>query len=97
MQQFKFIVSVFLCASFLSANAQQPTKLNAVEIYHQLEKINFLGSVLYIAAHPDDENTRLISYLSNEKHARTGYLSLTRGDGGQNLIGPELRELLGVM
>jgi len=97
MQQFKFIVSVFLCASFLSANAQQPTKLNAVEIYHQLEKINFLGSVLYIAAHPDDENTRLISYLSNEKHARTGYLSLTRGDGGQNLIGPELRELLGVI
>ena len=51
----------------------------------------------YVAAHPDDENTRLISYLSNEKNARTGYLSLTRGDGGQNLIGPELRELLGVI
>ena len=53
--------------------------------------------MLYIAAHPDDENTRLISYLSNEKLARTGYLSLTRGDGGQNLIGPELREQLGVI
>ena len=77
--------------------AQQPQKPNAVEIYHQLEKLNFLGSVLYVAAHPDDENTRLISYLSNEKNARTGYLSLTRGDGGQNLIGPELRELLGVI
>lgn len=77
--------------------AQKPQKPNAVELYHQIEKLNFLGSVLYVAAHPDDENTRLISYLSNEKNARTGYLSLTRGDGGQNLIGPELRELLGVI
>ena len=77
--------------------AQQPLKPNSVEIYHQIEKLNFLGSVLYIAAHPDDENTRLISYLSNKKNARTGYLSLTRGDGGQNLIGSELRELLGVI
>ncbi|WP_295337996.1 PIG-L family deacetylase [Flavobacterium sp.] len=77
--------------------AQQPTKPNSVEIYHQIQKLNFLGSVLYIAAHPDDENTRLISYLANDKKARTAYLSLTRGDGGQNLIGPELRELLGVI
>ena len=77
--------------------AQKPQKPSAVELYHQIEKLNFLGSVLYVAAHPDDENTRLISYLSNEKNARTGYLSLTRGDGGQNLIGPELRELLGVI
>lgn len=77
--------------------AQQPTKPNASEIYNQIQKLNFLGSVLYIAAHPDDENTRLITYLANEKKARTGYLSLTRGDGGQNLIGPELRELLGVI
>jgi len=76
---------------------QRPQKPNAVELYHQIEKLNFLGSVLYVAAHPDDENTRLISYLSNEKKARTGYLSLTRGDGGQNLIGSELRELLGVI
>ncbi len=77
--------------------AQQPSKPNAVEIYNQIQKLNFLGSVLYIAAHPDDENTRLISYLSNDKKARTGYLSLTRGDGGQNLIGPELREVLGLI
>ncbi|WP_310557468.1 PIG-L family deacetylase [Flavobacterium sp.] len=77
--------------------AQQPEKLNAVEIYNQIQKLNFLGSVLFIAAHPDDENTRLISYLSNEKKAQTTYLSLTRGDGGQNLIGTELRELLGVI
>ena len=77
--------------------AQQPQKPNSVEIYNQIQKLNFLGSVLYIAAHPDDENTRLISYLSNEIKARTAYLSLTRGDGGQNLIGPQLRELLGVI
>lgn len=77
--------------------SQKPEKPSSVAIYHQIEKLNFLGSVLYIAAHPDDENTKLISYLSNKTHARTGYLSLTRGDGGQNLIGPELRELLGVI
>ncbi|WP_395066887.1 PIG-L family deacetylase [Flavobacterium sp.] len=95
MKHFK-ITLVFLFI-FQITNAQQPIKPNAVEIYHKIEKLNFLGSVLYIAAHPDDENTKLISYLSNEKNARTGYLSLTRGDGGQNLIGPELRELLGVI
>lgn len=90
-----------LLALFISVTqsvwSQQPVKPNAVDIYHQIQKLNFLGSVLYIAAHPDDENTRLISYLSNDKKARTAYLSLTRGDGGQNLIGPELRELLGVI
>jgi LmbE family N-acetylglucosaminyl deacetylase len=82
---------------FQIVSAQQPAKPNAAAIFNQLQKLDFLGSVLYIAAHPDDENTRLISYLSNEKMARTGYLSLTRGDGGQNLIGSELREQLGVI
>ncbi|MEL1244576.1 PIG-L family deacetylase [Flavobacterium sp. DGU11] len=75
----------------------QPQKPSSAEIYNKLEKLNFLGSALYIAAHPDDENTRLISFLATKEHARTGYLSLTRGDGGQNLIGLELRELLGVI
>ncbi|WP_242158612.1 PIG-L family deacetylase [Aestuariivivens sediminis] len=84
--------------SFLSfTSAQHPKTPSSIEIYESLQKLNFLGSVLYIAAHPDDENTRLISYMSNKVKARTGYLSLTRGDGGQNLIGPELRELLGVI
>ena len=87
---------IFFCFVQMSFG-QQPVKPNSAVIYKQIEKLNFLGSVLYIAAHPDDENTRLISYLSNEKLARTGYLSLTRGDGGQNLIGPELREQLGVI
>ncbi len=62
-----------------------------------LKKLTVLGSVLYVAAHPDDENTRLIAWLANEKLVRTGYLSLTRGDGGQNLIGSELREKLGLI
>ena len=56
-----------------------------------------LGSVLYVAAHPDDENTRLLAYLSKERLYRTGYLSLTRGDGGQNLIGDEQGIELGLI
>lgn len=92
----KLIFAIFfLCFSITSA--QNPEKWGSSEIYNQIKKLNFLGSVLYIAAHPDDENTRLISYFSNEKNARTAYLSLTRGDGGQNLIGPELREQLGII
>ena len=70
---------------------------SAGEIYQDLKKLNFLGSVLYVAAHPDDENTALISHFANHVHAETAYLSLTRGDGGQNLIGTELREQLGVI
>ncbi len=92
----KIICLLFLLFTGL-LQAQQPEKLNSSEIFKQIQKLNFLGSALYIAAHPDDENTRLISYISNELNARTAYLSMTRGDGGQNLIGPQLRELLGVI
>lgn len=91
------LLYIFLLLFLQPLLAQQPQKPTSSDIYNQIEKLNFLGSVLYIAAHPDDENTKLISYLSNETKARTGYLSLTRGDGGQNLIGTELRELLGVL
>jgi len=77
--------------------AQKPKIYTSAEIYHAIEKLNFLGTALYMAAHPDDENTRLISYLSNDLKARTAYMSLTRGDGGQNLIGTEIQELLGVL
>ena len=66
-------------------------------IYKKLKKLKTLSSVLYIAAHPDDENTRLISLFSNHYLSRTAYLSLTRGDGGQNLIGTELGEALGLI
>ncbi|UAY52697.1 PIG-L family deacetylase [Ferruginibacter albus] len=77
--------------------AQTPKTYTSSEILLQLKKLDVLGSVLYIAAHPDDENTRLLAYLANEKLYRTGYLSLTRGDGGQNLIGDEQGVDLGLI
>ena len=93
-------ILVYLFLGFFSitiSTAQSPKQQSATEIHDAIQKLNFLGTALYIAAHPDDENTRLISYLGNEVKANTYYLSLTRGDGGQNLIGTELRELLGVL
>jgi len=89
--------SIFIFLISIITFAQAPQKLNSVEIYEQVQKLNFLGKVLYVAAHPDDENTKLITYFSNHYHAQTAYLSLTRGDGGQNLIGTELREKLGAI
>lgn len=73
------------------------TYSTSADIYLGLKKLNVLGSVLYIAAHPDDENTRLLTYFSKDKLYRTGYLSLTRGDGGQNLIGDEQGVELGLI
>lgn len=79
------------------ATAQSQLPVNAAEVKLALKKLNTLGSVLYFAAHPDDENTRLISWIAKEQAYRTGYLSLTRGDGGQNLIGTEQAEELGLI
>ncbi|MFN7687552.1 MAG: PIG-L family deacetylase, partial [Sphingobacteriales bacterium] len=62
-----------------------------------MQKLKVLGSVLYVAAHPDDENTRLLAWLSKDRLYRTGYLSITRGDGGQNLIGEEQGVALGMI
>ena len=101
MRKSYVILAFFSILAFAKMHAQgitvQPVKPTASEIYEDLQKLNFLGSVLYVAAHPDDENTTAISYFANTVKARTAYLSLTRGDGGQNIIGPELRELLGVI
>ncbi len=93
----QLLVSFVFALTFFSAIAQKPKKLTTNQVYEKIQKLNFLGSALYVAAHPDDENTRLIAYLANNVKARTAYLSLTRGDGGQNLIGSEIRELLGVI
>lgn len=68
-----------------------------MDIKLSLQRFNTVGTVLYIAAHPDDENTRLISYLVREQHLRTCYLSLNRGEGGQNLIGKEQGADLGII
>jgi LmbE family N-acetylglucosaminyl deacetylase len=89
------MISLALVNSF--GFCQTPRTYTSSEILLQIKKLNVLGSVLYIAAHPDDENTRLLAYLANEKLYRTGYLSLTRGDGGQNLIGDEQGVDLGLI
>lgn len=93
----KFLLLLAVSSISLGLGAQSPAKFNSAEIYLQLKKLNVLGSVLYIAAHPDDENTRLLAWLSKERLYRTGYLSLTRGDGGQNLIGDEQGIDLGLL
>jgi LmbE family N-acetylglucosaminyl deacetylase len=80
-----------------SAAAQAPQVLSSSDILLGLKKLDVLGSVLYIGAHPDDENTRLLAWLAKEKLYRTGYLSLTRGDGGQNLIGNDQGIELGLI
>jgi LmbE family N-acetylglucosaminyl deacetylase len=85
----KLFLITGICFTILCVHAQPAKTYTSAELLQQLKKMNVLGSVLYVAAHPDDENTRLLAYLANEKLYRTGYLSLTRGDGGQNLIGDE--------
>ncbi|MES2827984.1 MAG: PIG-L family deacetylase [Bacteroidota bacterium] len=92
-----FLPFLILITSTHVLHAQNMQQLNAAEIKQGLESLNVSGSVLYIAAHPDDENTRLLAFLAKEKKVRTGYLSITRGDGGQNLIGNEQAELLGLI
>lgn len=95
--KFRLSFICLLTAVPLLIKAQSSVQLNAAEIKQGLASLNITGSVLYIAAHPDDENTRLLAYLAKERKVRTGYLSLTRGDGGQNLIGSEQSELLGLI
>ena len=91
------LATLLALAPFCTFSQRPPAQPNAAEILHKMQKLNVLGSVLYIVAHPDDENTRLIAWLANGKKVRTGNLSLTRGDGGQNLIGPELGDALGII
>ncbi len=83
----KFALTPFFLLYNFFIFSQSPQSWTSAEMYQAMRKLNVLGTVLYVAAHPDDENTRLIAYLSKDRLYRTGYLSLTRGDGGQNLIG----------
>lgn len=92
---FSFLILLFSISTFAQTSPTQ--SLNSSEIKQALNKLEVLGNVLYIAAHPDDENTRLISYLSKYQGLNVAYLSLTRGDGGQNLVGKEVREQLGII
>ncbi|MCW3082962.1 MAG: LmbE family protein [Bacteroidetes bacterium] len=95
MKRFLLLFSLYFFSHTISA--QTSLQLNSADILQSLKKLNTVGSVLYIAAHPDDENTRLLAYLAKQKNLRTGYLSLTRGDGGQNLIGKEQGEAMGLV
>lgn len=94
-------IRCFLAALMLaigaSLHAQQLQPDMSSVLYGKLHRLQSLTSVLYVAAHPDDENTRLLSWLARGKHVRTAYLSLTRGDGGQNIIGGELGSALGLI
>ena len=105
MKKLYFFTLIFLMVLLFSSNpiwSQQVSQNNggvmpSSTILQSLRKLQVLGSVLYVAAHPDDENNSLLPYLAKEKMYRTAYLSLTRGDGGQNLIGPEQGIELGMI
>ncbi len=95
----KYISIVFVFALLLSTNvnAQRIELPDAAELEIAIQKLNVLGSVLYIAAHPDDENTSVLAYFSKGQKYRTAYLSITRGSGGQNLVGPEKGAEIGII
>jgi LmbE family N-acetylglucosaminyl deacetylase len=101
MKKIVVLLTVVMGMTFIPGSvrlfAQAPETIGSAEIFLRLKKLNVLGSVLYIAAHPDDENPRLIAYMAKDRLYRTGYLSMTRGDGGQNLIGDEQGVELGLI
>src|ERR1035437_6806514 len=90
----RFLVPVLLLAGTARLEAQPAP---AGEIQQALSKLNELGTVLTIAAHPDDERSELLAYFSQGRHMRAAYLSVTRGEGGQNLLGPEQSAALGLI
>src|SRR5262249_4811474 len=87
-----FVLGVVLSPLYGQRNIAGETELR-----QRLENLENLGSVMMIGAHPDDENTALLAYFSRGRHVRTAYLSLTRGEGGQNLIGAEQGDALGII
>ena len=93
----KTCILLFIFHFSLFTFSQSQKTYTSSDILLQLKKLHVLGSVLYVGAHPDDENNPLLPYLTNEKLYRTAYLSLTRGDGGQNLIGDEQGVELGLI
>lgn len=96
----KFLLGIFffcLVSSENSFSISRPPASDSAKVRLMLEKLNVVGNVLYVGAHPDDENTAVLAALSLDRHVRAAYLSITRGDGGQNLLGPEQDELLGII
>ncbi|MCD0478686.1 PIG-L family deacetylase [Chryseobacterium sp. LC2016-29] len=94
---FKKVITACILSFYTVFSAQQVRPSKSSEIYRDLKTLKNLPKVLYLAAHPDDENTGLLSWLINDQNVETGYLSLTRGDGGQNLLGTEQGAALGLI
>ncbi len=95
---FSSIFNLAMCLVLLARPvAAQRSLAGEAEIRERLDKLATLGSVMMIGAHPDDENTALLAYFARGRHMRTAYLSLTRGEGGQNLIGSEQGDELGII
>lgn len=99
MKQSIFFLALvsFAINTVFAQSPEQPNRPSSADIYQDLQQFANTSKVLYLAAHPDDENTRVIAYLEKFKHVETAYLSLTRGDGGQNLIGTDIGQYLGVL
>lgn len=97
MHHLKYIALSLIFLFPIILNAQEPQRANSSDIYFKLKRLNNLGNVLYVAAHPDDENTHLLTYLIHEENITTTYYSLTRGEGGQNTLGKELGKPLGII
>jgi len=99
MDRFKLsvILITFLSFAVFHLSSDSDSVMNGAEIKVALDKLQVLGSMLYIAAHPDDENTAMLAWFSKERKVRTAYLSITRGGGGQNLIGSEKGPLMSVL
>src|SRR3954465_5544289 len=93
----RFLAPGLFLLALAPGQAQQRPFSGAVEIEQALHRVNKLGTVLMIAAHPDDERTAVLAYFARGRHMRTAYLSLTRGEGGQNLIGSEQGAQLGII
>jgi len=92
----RWLLSLVLLAGLAPTPAQR-TISGEIEIRQALERLSTLGSVMMIGAHPDDEREQVLAYLALGRHVRTAYLSLTRGEGGQNLIGSEQGDELGII
>ena len=94
----KKLTFALLIASFVINTLSAQQKIQSTgDLLHGLNKLKVLGAAMYVAAHPDDENTLLITWLANEKKLRTAYTAMTRGDGGQNLIGNEKGAYAGLL
>src|SRR5262245_44514785 len=92
------LFAIFVCLLHSAAFASiEPSIPDAAQLQLMINRLSVVGGVLYVAAHPDDENTAMLAAFSQGRLVRTGYLSLTRGEGGQNLIGSEQGPYLGLI